>query len=197
VHSVVVPRLDDLVAELCREESEEVITNVGVMATASADLGDQLDAATPSPSPHHNLALEIPLNPEEESEFQFLQGIDVFGDAAATINEADFAWQTTTANENSIIENGSGGAIKEEKLEISFASHVSARSGVNNQFVMTQPQLQMTPGRSSTQELNNNHSLDEDLLMTPTAEKLLEEIWFENMNEEAEECLEHIYPDLD
>jgi len=33
--------------------------------------------------------------------------------------------------------------------------------------------------------------------MTPTAEKLLEEIWLENMNQEAEDCFQHIYPELD
>jgi len=60
---------------------------------------------------------------------------------------------------------------------------------------MTQQQLPVTANTNSTQDIHN--SLDEDLLMTPTAEKLLEEIWFENMNQEAEECIEHIYPDLD
>jgi len=60
---------------------------------------------------------------------------------------------------------------------------------------MTQQQLPVTASSNSIQDINN--SLDEDLLMTPTAEKLLEEIWFENMNQEAEECIEHIYPDLD
>lgn len=193
MHSVVVPRLDDLVAELCREESGEVINNVGVMATASVDLGNQLDAA-----PHQHLTLEIPLNQEDQPEFQFLQDIDVFGDdAAATIDESGAAWETTTVNEGSINQNGFSSAAKEENFEISFASPVSARSGVNQQLVMTQQQLPMTASSNITQELNNSNSIDEDLLMTPTAEKLLEEIWFENMNQEAEECLEHIYPDLD
>jgi len=46
---------------------------------------------------------------------------------------------------------------------------------------MTQQQLPVTANTNSTQDIHN--SLDEDLLMTPTAEKLLEEIWFENMNQ--------------
>jgi len=190
VHSVVVPRLDDLVAELCREESGEVINNVGVMATASVDLGNQLDAA-----PHH-LTLEIPLNQEDQPEFQFLQDIDVFGDdAAATIDDSDATWETATVNEGSINPNRFSSATKEETFEISFASPVSNGSGVNDKLVMTQQQLPVTANSNSTQDINN--SLNENLLMTPTAEKLLEEIWFENMNQEAEECIEHIYPDLD
>jgi len=193
VHSVVVPRLDDLVAELCREESGEVINNVGVMATASVDLGNQLDAA---PHNQHHLTLEIPLNQEDQPEFQFLQDIDVFGDdAAATIDDSDATWETATVNEGSINPNRFSSAAKEETFEISFASPVSNGSGVNDKLVMTQQQLPVTANSNSTQDIHN--SLDEDLLMTPTAEKLLEEIWFENMNQEAEECIEHIYPDLD
>jgi len=46
--------------------------------------------------------------------------------------------------------------------------------------------------------ITDNNSCGEELLMTPTAEKLLDEIWLENsLNAEAEDCLNRMFPDLD
>jgi hypothetical protein len=194
VHSVVVPRLDDLVAELCREEEDEIRnnnnTNDGVLATAAADLGGQLNAASPY------FSLELPLHTDQDQpEFQYLQGIDLFAETDDDdVNEPNVAWETATA---AAVIDEQNGAVEKEAFKMCLSPASSPAGGrVDNQLVMTQQQLN---NNNSTQQLDKNscNSLDDDLLMTPTAEKLLDEIWLENMNQEAEDCYQHIYPELD
>jgi len=187
VHSVVVPRLDDLVAELCQEGdgcgsiTHNHINNT-TKAVAAADGSNQL--LTPTTSSHQS---NLPFLGEgqEYPEFQYLEGINVFTEDL--INYP--TWEATANSKQQLV-----GATEEAELKIAPSAVAFDSTAVNNNnnnlLIVAQQQQQ----NELTEDKN---SLNDDLIMTPTAEKLLEEIWLENMNQEAEDCFQHIYPELD
>ncbi len=187
MHSVVVPRLDDLVAELCQEGdgcgslTHNHINNT-TKAVAAADGSNQLFTPTTSSS-SYQANLSFLGEGQEDPEFQYLQGINVFTEDLIT----NPTWETA-ANTKPV------GATEEAELKIAPSTVALDSTAVddknNNLLIVAQQQQQ-------TELTDDKNSLDDDLIMTPTAEKLLEEIWLENMNQEAEDCFQHIYPELD
>jgi len=161
VQSVVVPRLDDLVAALYQdcEQQQQDIEQVEQLISQS-DVG-HVDCTT---SPYLSL-------PEE---FQYLKHIDVF--------EADEEISVTTGQTPAITTS----ATQKTDFE------------VNNNSVDGLKELLMAQHAEDNISITDNNSCGEELLMTPTAEKLLDEIWLENsLNAEAEDCLNRMFPDLD
>merc|ERR1711970_907028 len=105
-------------------------------------------------------------------EFQYLKHIDVF--------EAD---------ENSVA-TGQAPAITSATQKTDLE--------INNNSVDGLKELLMAQHAENNISITDNNSCGEELLMTPTAEKLLDEIWLENsLNAEAEDCLNRMFPDLD
>lgn len=188
MHSVVVPRLDDLVAELCQEGdgcgsfTHNHINNTK-KAIAAVDGSNQLFTPTTS-SPQTNFPFLG--EGQEDPEFQYLEGINVFTEDLIH----NPTWEATANSKQQLV-----GATEEAGLKIASSAVAFDSTAVNNNnnnlLIVAQQQQQQN---ELTEDKN---SLDGDLIMTPTAEKLLEEIWLENMNQEAEDCFQHIYPELD
>lgn len=188
MHSVVVPRLDDLVAELCQEGdgcgsiTHNHINNT-TKAVAAADGSNQLFTPTSSSS-SYQANLSFLGEGQEDPEFQYLQGINVFTEDL--INNP--TWEAAANSKQQPV-----GATEEAELKIAPSTVALDSTAVddknNNLLIVAQQQL--------NELTDDKNSLEDDLIMTPTAEKLLEEIWLENMNQEAEDCFQHIYPELD
>jgi len=174
VHSVVVPRLDDLVAALYQDCEQQQDIDQVEQHVSQSDTGD-VDSST---SPYLSL-------PEPAEEFQFLKDIDVFSSCGTTSDEnSATTWQTPAI----------ATATQKTNMEINNNRSVD---GLKELF-MTQQLAEHKISTSDNRLTTSSPDCGDELLMTPTAEKMLEEIWLENsLNAEAEDCLNRMFPDLD
>eukprot|EP00088_Acartia_fossae_P033332 TRINITY_DN3410_c0_g1_i3.p1 TRINITY_DN3410_c0_g1~~TRINITY_DN3410_c0_g1_i3.p1 ORF type:complete len:526 (-),score=162.74 TRINITY_DN3410_c0_g1_i3:199-1776(-) len=188
-HSVVVPRLDDLVTELLHECSDD--ENREQDTSSSATGCPIVMASQPHIAPSCDVNTTFMPSVEE---FQYLKDIDViFGDTDNNNNKdgVPTTWQTPAATAASTAE-------KTEQTAVGNSFTTTTTTGPGLEQLVITNNTTSSPQQQDTQQQIVAEASTDDLIFTPTAEKMLDEIWLENsLNQEADDCFDRMFPELD